>query len=308
MSYDLLIIGAGPAGVQAAVAAASEGWNTVIIEPAKVGGMLGTTPRLENTAFTSGLVRGPDVAATFVDQLSKFGVGVLRQEVTRILPTPAEVIVETKMMLSLRAKRVVVASGQRWRPLGWATEAQAAADGYLHYGPARAIKLAEQHRDSTFAIVGGGPAAAQAIIELAIGDRGNKVLSFRRSAPTWPLYLEKTIQKLIERGSVQVVDYSGSAVVNSLTRTIDAKAYGEYRAHEVLVCAGMVPNTEFLAASKVKLDAGKFVVTNDGFRTNKRRVYAVGTVRAGSTMRAPTAMGEGSSVVSTLWEDGGPGR
>jgi thioredoxin reductase (NADPH) len=310
--FDVLIVGGGPAGVAAGVYAGAEGLRALVVEDVAIGGQAGTSSRIENyMGFPTG-ISGADLVWRGEVQAMKFG--------TRFA-MPRRVVLLEKFeddsfcatfdnAQRVRAKAVVVATGVQYRRLP--LDRLADFEGAGIYYAATEIE-ARYSKGTEAVIIGGGNSAGQAAMFLSRSARCVRVLVRGASlAASMSSYLASRLAAepriAIEYG-VEVSALHGADHIEALSirdvktgvvRTLDTRA--------LFIMAGAAPNTEWLSGL-VKLDGKGFVITGSGganatspFATSMPGVFAVGDVRAGSVKRVASSVGEGSVVISKVWE------
>jgi thioredoxin reductase (NADPH) len=307
---DLIVVGAGPAGLAAAVYGASEGLATVAVDDVAIGGQAGTSSRIENyLGFPTG-ISGGDLAFRAEVQALKFGARVtVPRRATRLLRRNGLYTVRLDDLTDLHGRSVVVATGDRYRRL--ALPGQERFEGAGIYYAATDLE-ARLCRSADVVVVGGGNSAGQAAMYLAGtarrvhlvyrgGDLGHAMsyylISRLEHAANVTLHLNSEVRRL--RGgerleAVVVADHAGTE------QTIATRA--------LFVMIGADPCTDWLAGTLDRDEHG-FVVTGRGtggsasaspYETSLPGVFAVGDVRSGSVKRVASAVGEGSVVVQAV--------
>jgi thioredoxin reductase (NADPH) len=308
--YDVAIVGAGPAGLAAAVYAASEGLSTLVLDCRAFGGQAGASARIENyLGFPTGITGGALMARAH-NQAQKFGAEMA------IPDEVAELIVRTdakRFHLRLangeqvQSRAVVIASGARYRRLD--VENLALFEGSaVHYwaSPLEAQLCAGQE----VALVGAGNSAGQAAVYLA--DRVTKVWMIVRGsslAASMSSYLVERIAatpniEVIYNTSVRMLDGS-----DGMLRAVHCRSHlsGDDRVcsiRHLFLFIGADPNTNWLAGSGIALDDKGFIGTGKNLQspleTSLPGVFAIGDVRCGSVKRVAAAVGDGAQVVASL--------
>ncbi|MEA2496047.1 MAG: thioredoxin reductase [Thermoleophilaceae bacterium] len=308
---DLLVVGAGPAGLAASVYGASEGLATVTIDAIAAGGQAGTSTRIENYLGFPGGISGMELAERATLQATKFG--------TRLL-VPAEAVGFGRHDDHYRARladgeqvdarAVVIATGARYRKLGVPRIDDLTGLGVYY---AATPMEAEMCADSHVAVVGGGNSAGQATAFLA--TRVRKVTLMVRGPDlgrTMSRYLIDQIERIdnVEiRTETEVVELLGGRSVDGLMIRSRSGEAVRLDATALFVFIGADPKTAWLS-DEVELDDKGFVLTGQelaGTRegeaallmleTSAAGVFAVGDVRSGSIKRVASAVGEGSMAV-----------
>jgi thioredoxin reductase (NADPH) len=313
--YDVAIVGAGPAGLAAAVYAGSEGLSVLVLDCRAFGGQAGASARIENyLGFPTGIT-GMALMARAYNQAQKFGVEMaVTDEVTGLEAeddlAPRRVVLTLSSNERVIARSLVIASGARYRRLS-IPDLEAFEGASVHYwaSPLEAKLCAGQE----VALVGAGNSAGQAAVYLA--SQAAKVWLLVRGddlAASMSRYLVDRIQGL---SNVEVLTRTSVTRLEGHDGVLDAirwrrEASGEdvrRPIQHLFLFIGAEPNTDWLLGSGVALDAKGFVLTG-GDMTDKRRpletsregVFAIGDVRSGSTKRVAAAVGEGAQVVATL--------
>jgi thioredoxin reductase (NADPH) len=304
--YDLAVVGAGPAGLAAAVYGASEGLTTLVIEGTAPGGQAGTSSKIENyLGFPTG-VSGHELAQNATVQAQKFGARfAISRDVVDIQPAESGYSLALEGGKTIFARAIVVATGARYRQLDVPNYRKFEYQG-VHYA-ATAMEAA-RCVGKEVVVVGGGNSAGQAALFLALS--ASHVHLLIRGAglkATMSAYLIQRIassSRITLHANSEVVSLEGDTHLRSVTwcnrQTHKARSC---QTGNMFVMIGALPNTEWLHG-KLELDLNGFVVTasSDGdgcvFQTSLPGIYAVGDVRAGSVKRVANAVGEGSVVVS----------
>ena len=304
MIRDVVIVGAGPGGLQAGIGAASEGLDVLILEADKVGGQIGQTPRLENFCFANGGMSGPHVASIMREQAVRMGVKI-RTGCRGIGLAPGLDSLKVRTNLGyIDARTIILAMGNRWLDLDIPGIAAGVAARTVHYGPVNCLSAKVGGQD--VAVYGGGPSGGQAIIELAA--RAARVHVIVRSSLKMPQYLLERIQSL---PNVQVWDNTRIKAVAKwsgagggvVVEVADKHGPVTMNVSHLFMCAGLKPATDWLAGiDGIQLDPdGRVVTALPSLQTGIHGVYAIGDCRAGSTPRVGVAIGDGSLVVTEIW-------
>jgi thioredoxin reductase (NADPH) len=304
-TYDVAIIGAGPAGLAAAVYAGSEGLSALVLDCRAFGGQAGASARIENyLGFPTG-ISGMALMARAYNQAQKFGVEIaIPDEATRLARVDGGYRLMVGADEQATARAVVLASGARYRRLATpGIEAFEAASVHFWASPIEARLCGGQE----VALVGAGNSAGQAVVYLASQVR--KVWLLVRGdglEASMSRYLVDRIEGLSNVEVVTGAEVSGlegqDGVLEGLTwRTREG---GETRRpiRHLFLFIGAEPNTDWLAGSGVALDEKGFIVTggSNPLETNLPGVFAIGDVRSGSVKRVASAVGEGAQVVAAL--------
>jgi thioredoxin reductase (NADPH) len=310
--FDVLIVGGGPAGVAAGVYAGAEGLCALVVEDVAIGGQAGTSSRIENyMGFPTG-ISGADLVWRGEVQAMKFGTRfAMPRRVVLLQRLEDESFCATfDNGQRVRAKAVVVATGVQYRrlPLARLTDFEGAG---IYYA---ATEIEARYSKGTeTVIIGGGNSAGQAAMFLSRSARSVRVLVRGASlAASMSSYLSSRLEAdpriTIEYGA-EVSALHGTDHLEALSiRDVKTGANRVVDARALFVMVGAAPNTEWLSGL-VKLDDKGFVITGSGegsaaspFATSLPGIFAVGDVRAGSVKRVASSVGEGSVVISKVWE------
>jgi thioredoxin reductase (NADPH) len=306
-ALDLVIVGAGPAGVAAAVYAGAEGLKALVVEDSAIGGQAGTSSRIENyMGFPTG-ISGADLTFRGQVQAMKFGTSfAMPRRVEKLARRDGGFCVTLDDGEELCARSVLVATGVRYRrlPLERLEEFEGAGVYYA------ATEMEARFCDQTEAVVvGGGNSAGQAAMYLSrVARQVHVVVRGAGLAETMSAYLRHRLEAdpriTIHTGSqlerLDGVEHLEQVAVatSSGSVTIDCRA--------LFIMIGAAPNTAWLSGM-VELDRHGFVRTGpevgaqSSFATSCRGIFAVGDVRSGSVKRVASSVGEGSVVVSAIW-------
>jgi thioredoxin reductase (NADPH) len=321
--YDVAVLGAGPAGLAAAVYAASDGLDTLVIEPRVVGGQAGTSSMIRNyLGFPRGIAGG-DLANRALEQAWLFGVNlVLAQEATGLRAAGPDRLVRLSDGTEIAAHAVVIASGAAWRRVG-VPSLEALLGAGVYYGAAGAEARAMEGRDVF--VVGAGNSAGQAALHLAKYAASVTILCRRdQLARTMSDYLVQQIERapnLAVRFHTEPVGGHGAGRLEGMTlRDRRTGATEDVAASALFVMIGAEPRTEWLAGSVERDDRGYVLTGHDllssgappaGWplarpplllETSIPGVFAAGDVRNRSVKRVASAVGEGAIAVQLVHE------
>ncbi|MFN3353039.1 MAG: FAD-dependent oxidoreductase [Brevundimonas sp.] len=303
--HDVAVVGGGPGGLAAAVYAASEGLDTVVLETFAPGGQAGTSSKIENyLGFPTG-ISGQALAGRALTQAQKFGARVaVSRSVIRLHCDHSPYQVELDDGRRVAARAVVVATGARYRRLE--IEGSERFDGRgLHYA-ATAVE-ARLCRSEEVIVVGGGNSAGQAAVFLSRSAGHVHVLVRGEGlAATMSRYLIERIDassRITLHAHTEITVLEGDPALERVTWRNRQTGETETRAiANVFVMIGAEPNTAWLDGC-LELDPKGFIVCGDPaspYSTSRPGVFAVGDVRSGSVKRVASAVGEGSVAVQAV--------
>jgi thioredoxin reductase (NADPH) len=313
--YDVAIVGAGPAGLAAAVYAGSEGLSVLVLDCRAFGGQAGASARIENyLGFPTGIT-GMALMARAYNQAQKFGVEMAVPDEVAGLEAeddiaPRRVVLRLSNNERVRARSLVIASGARYRRLS-IPNLEGFEGASVHYwaSPLEAKLCAGQE----VALVGGGNSAGQAAVYLA--NQAARVLLLVRGddlAASMSRYLVDRIRGLTNVEVLARTSVTGLEGRDGMLEAIRWRrgASGEEVRRPIqhlFLFIGAEPNTDWLAESGVAVDAKGFVFTGADtskklrpLETSREGVFAIGDVRSGSIKRVAAAVGEGAQVVAAL--------
>jgi thioredoxin reductase (NADPH) len=314
---DLIIVGAGPSGLAAAVYAASEGLDVLVIETASPGGQAGSSSKIENyLGFPTG-VSGQELAARAIAQTEKFGAKMMvAHSVARLdcEKRPYKVVLDKGNRIAARA--VVIATGAQYNKPRIANLEQFEGQG-IYYGATYMESQLCEREDVI--VVGGGNSAGQAAVFLS--QTARKVHMLVRSGQLSDTMSRYLIQRIEENPAIElhykteIVGLAGDTHLERVTR--QNKSDGLASVHDirhVFIMAGASPRTEWLRGC-VALDDKGFILTGRDLdtateapvwalarppqmlETSLPGVFAVGDVRSGNVKRVASAVGEGAIAI-----------
>jgi thioredoxin reductase (NADPH) len=322
--YDVIIIGAGPAGLAAAVYAASEGLRTILVERHAAGGQAGTSSLIENyLGFPSGL-SGSDLARRALTQARRFGADLmLTRYATALDVHEGSIGVTLDDGSVIGGHSVIIATGVSYRRLD-APGAEELTGRGVYYGSA--IVGADAFKDQDAHIVGGGNSAGQAAVYLA--ERCNSVTMIIRGpslAASMSQYLVDRItrtENIIIRYHTTIEEVSGEEHIESIRFCNSQTGETETeRSDALFVFIGAAAPTEWLKDTLALNERGFILTGPDVLADGRRRpatwtvkrepllletsvpgVFAAGDVRHGSGKRVATAVGEGATSIMSVWQ------
>ena len=321
-SYDLTIVGAGPAGLAASVYAASEGLRTVAIEAVAPGGQAGTTSMIENyLGFPQG-ISGGELAVRATAQARRFGAEILlARTLVGIARDGPGYLVELSDGTIVPSLAVVLATGVDWRRLDVpGVEDLLGAGVYYGAAPSEAVTC----RGCRVAVVGGGNSAGQAAVRFSrYASHVTLLVRGRAVGASMSQYLVNRVRALDNvdvRESTHIVGLESDARLRGLVlATGDDATVDRLPVDSLFICIGGEPRTDGAAKPGLALDAAGYVRTGtdvddapggrDGWpldrpplplETNLPGLFAAGDVRSGSIKRCSAAIGEGAMAVALV--------
>jgi thioredoxin reductase (NADPH) len=298
--HDLIIVGAGPAALTAAIYTTREDIDTLLFERGVVGGLAAITDKIDNyPGFPDG-VEGLTLADELRKQAERFGAVIELGEVNSLKDEGKYKILETTDG-QYKARAVLIATGSDYKKIGVPGEKEYFARG-VHYC---ATCDGAFYRDKKLVIVGGGNSAVQETLFLT--RYASHIDLLVRSTIKASDVLIKELNDFVDKGKVtihlqtttdEIVGVDGS--VTEVKATHDGQPI-VYKTDGVFVFVGLVPNSQFVKDT-IDLDEIGFVKTDADLHTSMRGIYAAGDVRSGATMQIASAAGEGATAALKIRE------
>lgn len=301
--HDVVMIGAGPASLSAAIYTTREDIETVLFERGVIGGLAAVTDWIDNyPGFPKGIA-GLQYAEELRQQAERFGTHIELGEVTKIVDEG-----KYKRLVTtdgdIFAKAVLIATGSDYKKIGVPGEQEYYAHG-VHYC---ATCDGAFYRDKRLVVVGGGNSAVQEAMFLTRFAEHIDMLvrsdKMRASEILQRELLEKHTDKITVHFNTTTDEIVGenNKVVKVIGTDKPSGKKVEFPTDGVFIFVGLKPNTEFLQSSNIELDEVGFVKTNAHLETAMPGVFAAGDVRSGATMQIATATGEGATAALHIRE------
>jgi thioredoxin reductase (NADPH) len=298
---DVIMIGAGPSSLAAAVYTTREDIDTLVLEKATIGGLAAITDVVDNyPGFPEG-IEGLKLAEQLEKQAERFGAHIDFGDVSAIRDE-GDVKVVVSDGQDLKAKTVLIATGSDYKKIGVPGEKEYYGRG-VHYC---ATCDGAFYRDKKLAVVGGGNSALQEALFLT--RYASHIDLLVRSTIKASEVLQRDLQKFVDEGKVtihlnttteEIIATDGrvsavNVIKNGEAQTLDVDG--------IFVFVGLMPNTQFLEGSGIELDEIGLIKTNNHMETNIKGVFASGDVRSGATMQIASAVGEGATAALSIRE------
>lgn len=298
---DVVMVGAGPSALCAAVYTTREDIDTVLYEKAIVGGLAATTDQVDNyPGFPDG-IPGMELANKLEEQAVRFGANIEFGEVSEIRNEQdyRVVVVDGK---DVKTHTVLIATGSAYNKIGVPGEDENYGRG-VHYC---ATCDGAFYREKKLAVVGGGNSGVQEALFLT--RFASHIDLLVRSKISASEVLQHELQKAVDEGKITVhlkttTDeiLAGEQGVKAVKVTKEGKQQ-EMLVDGVFIFVGLKPNTEFLKGSDIELDKYGMIKTDNKLQTSMSGVYASGDVRSGATMQIASAVGEGATAALSIRE------
>ena len=297
--HDVIMIGAGPTSLAAAVYTSREDIDTIIFEKAIIGGLAAITDMVDNyPGFEEG-VEGMVLAEKLQKQAERFGAKIELGEVQSIKKVDGVFVLQTTSG-EMRSKTVLIGTGSEWKKIGIPGEEEFYGRGVHNCATCDGAF----YRDRKLVVVGGGNSSAQEALFLTkfashidILIRGDKW----KASDVLVQEIEKN-EKITVHFKTTTEEIVGT---DGKVSSVKAKKEGEdveFKVDGVFVFIGLKPVTYFLEGSGVELDEYGFVITNKKLETNIEGLFCAGDVRSGATMQIASAVGEGASAALSIRE------
>ena len=308
--FDVVVVGAGPAGLATAVYAGSEGLSVLALDCRAFGGQAGASSRIENyLGFPTG-ISGMALMGRAFSQAQKFGVETAIPDEAVTLECGNDPLrLKLASGEEIQARCAVIATGARYRRLDLPRLEEFEGTSIHYWASPLEAKLCAGEQ---VALVGGGNSAGQAVVFLATQARKIILLTRRPLGATMSRYLIERIEQL---SNVEIINGVEVSALNGAEGQLDAISCRELETGaetrrpvtQLFSFIGADPNTDWLRTSGLKLDARGFIETGADaaderlpLESSRRGVFAVGDVRGGNIKRVASAVGEGSIAVSFI--------
>ena len=302
-THEAIMIGAGPAALSAAIYTTREDIETLLFERGVVGGLAAVTDTVDNYPGFADGIQGLELADNLHKQAERFGAIIELGEVTKITQEGEYKRLETTSG-DMLAKAVLIATGSDYKKIGVPGELEFYARG-VHYC---ATCDGAFYRNKRLVVIGGGNSAVQESIFLTrFASHIDLVVRSRIKASD---VLQKELDTYVKSGKITVhLNTVTDEIVGTEGKVTKVKATNkttnqqqEFVTDGVFVFVGLMPNSQFLSTSSIKLDAVGFVITDNYLQTSMPGVFAAGDIRSGATMQIASAVGEGATAALIIRE------
>lgn len=298
---DVIMVGAGPSALAAAVYTTREDIDTVLYEKGVIGGLAAITDQVDNyPGFPDG-IEGLKLAGQLEKQAERFGAHIEFGDVSAIRDEDGVKVV-TVDGSDVRAHAVLIATGSDYNKLGIPGEAEYYGRG-VHYC---ATCDGAFYREKRLVVVGGGNSAVQEALFLTRYTTHIDLLV--RSTIKASEVLQRDLEEQVKAGTITVhLGTTPTEIVTTDSRVTSVEAIkdGEQISFEtdgIFVFVGLKPNTQFLAGTDIELDEQGLIKTDQHLQTSMSGVFASGDVRSGATMQIASAVGEGATAALSIRE------
>lgn len=299
MTYDVLIIGGGPAGMTAAIYACRAGLKTALIEMGAPGGQAASTDIIENYPGFSEGISGPELMMKFYEQALRFQCEFITAQVTALIPGEGLHKVESNQGV-YEAKIVIIASGASHKSLGAKGENRLRGRGISYCATCDGFFF----RGKKLAVIGGGDSAVKEAIYLANlaskvtiihrrdEFRAAKILADRaKNTPNISILWDTVVLELLGENKLEALKL----------QNVKTKEISDIPAEGVFLYVGTQPNTSFLAEDIAKNEQG-YIIVERNLQTSVPGIFAIGDCCQKETRQVATAVGDGAAVLSSVEE------
>lgn len=276
-TYDVIIVGGGPAGLTAGLYCMRAALRTVLFEKGLPGGQIAISKEVENYPGVEGIT-GFDLAEKLIHHVNSFGLNIMQQEVVAINPGPDYHSIRLASGQEFRTIAVILASGASVRKLGIPGEAEYLGSGVSYCATCDGFFF----RDKTVLVVGGGDTAVEEALYLlkltkkvSIVHRGNE---FRAAKILLDRLEAKSTIKVLRNTLITEIRGDGRSVNAVSFENTTSGEKGELPADGVFIFIGYSPNNQLIAAG-VRMNEQGFVITDEQCQTSVPGIFAVGDVR-----------------------------
>jgi len=290
--YDLIIIGAGPAGLTAGLYAGRYRLNTLIIEKILVGGQLLLSPTIENFPGFPGGIQTEELILRFKRQVDEVGLNIETADVLEINNSEsASHTVKTENKI-FQTKTIIVATGAHWKRLGVAGEERLIGKGVSYCATCDGPLF----KNKEVAVVGGGDKAIEEAIFLSAYARKINLIHRRQGFRAAEILLEKAkanpkINFILDSRVEEILGLNRVEAVK--IKNVLTGALSEIPSQGIFIFIGIKPNTEFLK-NQLEIDETGFIITDEQMQTSSRGIFACGDCRKKSLYQVINACGEGA--------------
>jgi thioredoxin reductase (NADPH) len=297
--YDVIIIGAGPAGLTSAIYTGRAKLKTLVLEANVPGGNAGITDLIENYPGFPGGISGAELMALFMKQAEEFGVEIVYDEV-RGIQCKGEVKTVITTQNQYESRTIIVAAGARRRELGVEGERQYLGKGVSYCATCDGFFF----RDKTVAVIGGGDSAVKEALYLAeLADRVyliHRREKFRANQTSLDKMLNSPKVELKLNKIVQRIEGDNNSVKRLILADVNTGEEETLPVNGVFVSIGMTPASDFIT-NLMEVSDG-YILTDENMMTNIKGIFAAGDIRSKKLRQISTAVGDGALAGAAVSE------
>jgi thioredoxin reductase (NADPH) len=292
-SYEVIIIGGGPAGLTAGLYTSRSRLHTLLMEIGLLGGQMTTTEVIENYPGFSQGISGDELSRSMEDQAKRFGLEVISQEVMEVKLEGDKKVVKTEESTYL-CETLIICTGTEWRKLGIPGEKEFTGKGVSYCATCDGAFF----KDSQIVVVGGGDSALTEALYLTKFAKELTIIHRRDALRGTKIYQERVFEnpkiKLLWNSVMQEI--KGDSVVQSvLVKNVKTGEMSELKTEGVFLFIGLLPRTQFLHGL-VNLDEAGYIITDENCETSVKGIFAAGDCRKKLLRQVATAIGDGATA------------
>ena len=292
-SYEVIIIGGGPAGLTAGLYTSRSRLHTLLMENGLLGGQMTTTEVIENyPGFPQG-ISGDELSRSMEEQAKRFGLEVISHEVVEVKLEGDKKVVKTEESTYL-CDTLIICTGTEWRKLGIPGEKEFTGKGVSYCATCDGAFF----KDSQIVVVGGGDSALTEALYLTKFAKELTIIHRRDALRGTKIYQERVFAnpkiKLLWNSVMQEI--KGDSVVQSvLVKNVKTGEMSELKTEGVFLFIGLLPRTQFLHGL-VNLDEAGYIITDKNCETSVKGIFAAGDCRKKMLRQVATAVGDGATA------------
>jgi thioredoxin reductase (NADPH) len=292
-SYEVIIVGGGPAGLTAGLYTSRSRLHTLLMEIGLLGGQMTTTEVIENYPGFSQGISGDELSRSMEDQAKRFGLEVISQEVMEVKLEGDKKVVKTEESTYL-CETLIICTGTEWRKLGIPGEKEFTGKGVSYCATCDGPFF----KDSQIVVVGGGDSALTEALYLTKFAKELTIIHRRDALRGTKIYQERVFEnpkiKLLWNSVMQEI--KGDSVVQSvLVKNVKTGEMSELKTEGVFLFIGLLPRTQFLHGL-VNLDEAGYIITDENCETSVKGIFAAGDCRKKLLRQVATAIGDGATA------------
>jgi thioredoxin reductase (NADPH) len=292
-TYEVIIIGGGPAGMTAGLYATRSRLNTLLIELGLLGGQITTTEFIENyPGFPEG-INGSELSQLMEEQAKRFGLETIHQEVLEVKLEGDQKVVRTHES-DYHSEALIISSGTEYRKLGIPSE-----DAFIGKGISFCATCdGAFFKDSRVVVVGGGDSALTEALFLTKFAKEVTIIHRRDTLRATKIYQERTFAnpkiKFLWNSVIQEIK-GDNTVQSILVKNLKTHKVEEFQAEGIFLFVGILPKTQFLKGL-VQMDEEGYIITNEKCETSVKGIFAAGDCRKKLLRQITTAVGDGATA------------
>jgi len=292
-TYDIIIIGGGPAGMTAGLYTSRSRLKTLLIETGLLGGQITTTELIENyPGFPEG-INGSDLSQLMEEQAKRFGLEIIQQEVIEVKLEGDQKVIRTHES-DYYSNALIISSGTEYRKLGIPGE-----DAFIGRGVSFCATCdGAFFKDNRIVVVGGGDSALTEALFLTKFAKEVTIVHRRDALRATKIYQERTLAnpKINFLWNSVVQEIKGDKMVKSiLVKNVKTNEVQEVQTEGVFLFVGISPKTQFLKGL-IQMDDGGYIIANDNCETSVKGIFTAGDCRKKILRQITTAVGDGATA------------